>query len=193
MSDHGSAKKVSARLLAGLAVVVEVAAAAVIAVVAILAVLAAVRVVPAAGRELLNATGRTAELELMISDLLLTFIAIELMRIALAYIRGVNVLPTVIEAGLVAVIRQVVLFHPKENVLAQASALAILAISLGLVSYLLSKSVVTTAQGMAEFLGTDEERGSAAAEGAPASVPVEPATASEGTAPSVAAPAGTDP
>ena len=197
MTDLASAKQASTRLLAAVAVVVEFGAAAVIAVVAVLAVLAALRVVPSAGRELMNATGRTTDLEVMISDLLLAFIAIELMRIALAYIRRVNVLPTVIEAGLVAVTRQVVLFHATENVLAQAAALATLALALGLVWYLLARSGAMTVRGVAEeFLAADEE--AAAAGAAPASPPPTPAasltethtvaSASPGAAP--AAPAG---
>jgi len=179
MSDHASAKQASARLLAGVAVVVEFVAAAVIAVVAVLAVLAALRIVPSAGRELINATGDTAELEVMISDLLLAFIAIELMRIALAYIRRVNVLPTVIEAGIVAIIRQVVLFHPRENVLAQAAALATLALALGLVWYLLARSGAMTIRGVAEeFIQADEpEATEAGPVGAGASAGPAPATA----------------
>ncbi|HMK91920.1 MAG TPA: phosphate-starvation-inducible PsiE family protein [Thermoleophilia bacterium] len=165
MSGHGSPKQSSARLLAAVAVVVEFVAAAVIAVVAVLAVLAALRIIPSAGRELINATGHTAELEVMISDLLLAFIAIELMRIALAYIRRVNVLPTVIEAGLVAIVRQVVLFHPKESVLAQAAALATLALALGLVWYLLARSGAMTVRGVTEeFIEADRSEASAAQE-----------------------------
>ena len=164
MSDHGSAKRASARLLAGVAVVVEFAAAAVIAIVAVMAVLAALRAVPGAARELSHTVPGTAELEVMISDLLLAFIAIELMRIALAYIRRVNVLPTVIEAGLVAVTRQVVLFHPQENVLAQAAALAMLALALGLVWFLLGRSGAMTVRGVTEeFIEADEAEAAAGA------------------------------
>jgi uncharacterized membrane protein (DUF373 family) len=119
-----------AKGLARIALAVEFVAAVAIAVAAVLAVLAALRLIPGSAREIARGSTETADLVAMISDLLLAFIAIELLRIALAYIRGANVLPTVLEAGLVAVVRQVVLFHPVAHVLSEALSLAVLLLAL---------------------------------------------------------------
>jgi uncharacterized membrane protein (DUF373 family) len=142
------------RILVAAATVVEFAAAAVIAVVAMLAVLGAARFIPGAAREMFNESVAAPDVIAMISDLLLAFIAIELLRIALAYIRRVNVMPTVLEAGLVALIRQVVLFHPKDHVLSAAGGLALLILSLGVLWYLLARSGAMGSHGVEDELTT---------------------------------------
>jgi len=127
------------RVLTFAAVAIEFIAAVVIAVVALLAVLGAARFIPGAAREILDGSLDAPDITAMISDLMLAFIAIELLRIARAYIHHANVLPTVIEAGLVALIRQVILYHPKDHILAVAGGLALLILSLGLLWFLLAR------------------------------------------------------
>ena len=128
------------RFLTIAAIGIEFIAAVVIAIVALLAVLGAARFIPGAARQIIHGSLDSPDVTAMISDLLLAFIAIELLRIARAYIHRVNVLPTVIEAGLVAIIRQVVLFHPQDHILTAAAALALLILSLGGLWFLLSRS-----------------------------------------------------
>jgi uncharacterized membrane protein (DUF373 family) len=128
------------KILAQVATAIEFAAAVVVAITAMFAVVAAIRFIPGAAKEIVQLKAGTADLEVMISDLLLAFIAIELMRIALVYIRGVNVLPAVLEAGIVAVVRQVVLFHPADHGLSRAAALSVLVLSIGVLWLLLSRS-----------------------------------------------------
>jgi len=118
--------------LSRIALLIEFVAALAIAVAAVFAVLAALRLVPDSARQILRGSADTTDLVVMVSDLLLAFIAIELLRIALAYIRGAKVLPTVLEAGLVAVVRQVVLFHPVAHVLSEALSLAVLLLALAI-------------------------------------------------------------
>jgi uncharacterized membrane protein (DUF373 family) len=142
------------QILRTAATIVEFAAALVIAVVALLAVLGAVRFIPSAAQEMFNESESAPHVIAMISDLLLAFIAIELLRIAVAYIRRVNVMPTVIEAGLVALIRQVVLFHPKDDVLSAAGGLALLVLSLGILWYLLARSGAMGRHGVEDELAT---------------------------------------
>jgi uncharacterized membrane protein (DUF373 family) len=127
------------KTLTAAAIGVEFIAAVVIAVVALLAVLGAARFIPGAAREILDGSLDAPDITAMISDLMLAFIAIELLRIARAYLNRTNVLPTVIEAGLVALIRQVVLYHPKDHILAVAGGLALLILSLGLLWFLLAR------------------------------------------------------
>jgi uncharacterized membrane protein (DUF373 family) len=76
---------------------------------------------------------------------LVIFVVIELYRIAVAYMRREEVLPTVMEAALVAVARKLVTFDTHEDAtttLMKASALAILFLSVGGVWYLLRRAGV---------------------------------------------------
>jgi len=76
---------------------------------------------------------------------LIIFIIIELYRIADAYMRREDILPTVMEAALVAVARKLVTFdmHADATVtLFRAVALALLFIAVGVVWYLLRRSGV---------------------------------------------------
>jgi len=73
---------------------------------------------------------------------LLVFVIAELFKIALAYIRHEDVIPTVMEAALVAVARKVVILDVHEAasvVLMRSGALAIILIAISLSWYLLSR------------------------------------------------------
>jgi uncharacterized membrane protein (DUF373 family) len=78
----------------------------------------------------------------IISTALEVFIVIELFRIALAYMKHTNVIPTVFEAALVAVARKFVVFEPKEDYLQTALGLAALLLAIGVSWWLLKKSNV---------------------------------------------------
>jgi uncharacterized membrane protein (DUF373 family) len=78
----------------------------------------------------------------IISTALEVFIVIELFRIALAYMKHTNVIPTVLEAALVAVARKFVVFEPKEDYLQTALGLAALLLAIGISWWLLKKSNV---------------------------------------------------
>jgi uncharacterized membrane protein (DUF373 family) len=75
-----------------------------------------------------------------IDTVLVVFIVIELIRIALAYMNHQDVVGTVLEAGLVAVVRKLVIFESGDNVLPKAAALAILILAVGITWYLLRKA-----------------------------------------------------
>ena len=67
---------------------------------------------------------------LALDRILLLFIVVELFRIAIAYIQHQDVMHTVIEAGLVAVVRKIVLYNFADYGLQGAAAYAILLIVL---------------------------------------------------------------
>lgn len=74
---------------------------------------------------------------------LLIFVIAELFKIALAYIRHDDVIPTVMEAGLVAVARKIVVLDTHVSamdLLARCAALGILLVAVGLSWYLLSRT-----------------------------------------------------
>ena len=74
---------------------------------------------------------------------LLVFVIAELFKIALAYIRHDEVIPTVMEAGLVAVARKIVVLDthiPAMDLLAKCGAYGILLVAVGLTWYLLSRT-----------------------------------------------------
>ena len=74
-----------------------------------------------------------------IDTVLVVFIVIELIRIAVAYMQHKNVIGTVLEAGLVAVVRKLVIFESGEGMLEKAVALAILILAVGVTWYLLQR------------------------------------------------------
>lgn len=74
-----------------------------------------------------------------IDTVLIVFIVIELIRIALAYMNHQDVIGTVLEAGLVAIVRKLVIFESGDNILPKAAALGILILSVGITWYLLRK------------------------------------------------------
>ncbi|MBN2404438.1 MAG: phosphate-starvation-inducible PsiE family protein [Coriobacteriia bacterium] len=89
----------------------------------------------------------------VLDSVLVVFIVIELFNIALAYMRRKNVIATVMEAGLVAVVRKLVIFESGGDatyVLMKAAALALLIVAIGLTWYLLRRSGVCEAEGNQE-------------------------------------------
>jgi uncharacterized membrane protein (DUF373 family) len=75
-----------------------------------------------------------------IDTVLIVFIVIELIRIAIAYMHHRNVVGTVLEAGLVAVVRKLVIFESGEMVLQKAVAYALLIVAVGVAWSLLRRS-----------------------------------------------------
>lgn len=76
----------------------------------------------------------------VISTALEVFIVIELFRIALAYMKHENVVPTVFEAALVAVTRKFVVFEPKGDYMQSAFGLASLLLAIAVAWWLLKRS-----------------------------------------------------
>jgi uncharacterized membrane protein (DUF373 family) len=75
-----------------------------------------------------------------IDTVLIVFIVIELFRIAVAYMQHRNVVGTVLEAGLVAVVRKLVIFEGGPESLTTALALALLILSVGITWFLLRRA-----------------------------------------------------
>lgn len=76
----------------------------------------------------------------IISAILEVFILVELFRIAIAYMRHDNVVPTVLEAALVAVARKFVVFEGGENYLMTALGLSSLLLAVALSWWMLHRS-----------------------------------------------------
>ena len=77
-----------------------------------------------------------------IDTVLVVFIVIELIRIAVSYMQHKNVIGTVLEAGLVAVVRKLVIFESTEGMLEKAIALGVLILAVGITWYLLQRSTI---------------------------------------------------
>ncbi len=80
---------------------------------------------------------------------LVVFIIIELVNTAFAYIERKNVVGTVLEAGLVAVVRKLIIFDTDaaaSYVLMKGAGLAILILAIGVTWYLLRRSSATPLQ-----------------------------------------------
>jgi uncharacterized membrane protein (DUF373 family) len=82
------------------------------------------------------------EFTFIISTALEVFIVIELFRIALAYMNHRNVIPTVLEAALVAVARKFVVFEPKDAFLESALGLSALLLAIAVSWWLLKRADV---------------------------------------------------
>lgn len=76
----------------------------------------------------------------LINTVLEIFILVELFRIAMAYMSHENVIPTVLEAALVAVARKFVVFEGSNDYLAHAAGLGILILSVAVSWWLLSRA-----------------------------------------------------
>jgi uncharacterized membrane protein (DUF373 family) len=76
----------------------------------------------------------------IISTILEIFILVELFRIAVAYMRHENVIPTVLEAALVAVARQFVVFEGSGDYLKSSIGLSALLLAVALSWWMLAKS-----------------------------------------------------
>jgi len=75
----------------------------------------------------------------VLDTVLVVFIVVELFNIALAYLQQRNVVPIVLEAGLVAVVRKLVVFEGGGATLEKAAALAMLILAVGITWYLLRR------------------------------------------------------
>ncbi len=115
--------------------VVRVAEVALAVILGIVAVLGLVRLVAALIElESVHLGLSAAEMRGLLDLALVIFLVVELFRIALAYVAEHEVLPTVIEAVLVAVARKVVLYEFSVEGLAGALALAVL-LAVAVVAY----------------------------------------------------------
>jgi uncharacterized membrane protein (DUF373 family) len=82
-----------------------------------------------------------AQFSNVMGEVLQVFILVELFRIAIAYMRHENVVPTVLEAALVAVARNFVVFEsPDSQYLVKAIGLSALLLAVAVSWWLLSKS-----------------------------------------------------
>lgn len=80
------------------------------------------------------------EFNLLISAILGIFILVELFRIAIAYLKHEHVIPTVLEAALVAIARKFVVYEGGENFLQTAVGMSALLIAVAVSSLLLVKA-----------------------------------------------------
>jgi len=81
-----------------------------------------------------------AEFQIILAEVLQVFILVELFRVTIAYMKHENVIPTVLEAALVAVARKFIVFEGGSNYLATAAGLAILLLAVAITWWLLTKS-----------------------------------------------------
>jgi len=82
----------------------------------------------------------------VLDAVLVVFIIIELVNTAFAYIERRNVIGTVLEAGLVAVVRKIIVFDTDATasyVLMKGAGLAVLILAIGVTWYLLRRSSTT--------------------------------------------------
>ena len=82
----------------------------------------------------------TPQFNKLIGLILEVFILIELFRIAVAYMKHENVIPTVLEAALVAVARKFVVYEGAENYFLHAAGLATLLLAVAISWWLLARS-----------------------------------------------------
>jgi len=76
----------------------------------------------------------------IIGTILEIFILVELFRIAIAYMRHENVIPTVLEAALVAIARKFVVFEGKTDYLQTALGMSALLLAVALSWWMLARS-----------------------------------------------------
>lgn len=80
------------------------------------------------------------EFNSIIGTILEIFILVELFRIAISYMRHENVIPTVLEAALVAIARKFVVFEPTTDVLSTSIGMAALLLAVAIAWWLLARS-----------------------------------------------------
>lgn len=81
-----------------------------------------------------------SEFNSIIGTILEIFILVELFRIAIAYMRHQNVIPTVLEAALVAVARKFVVFEGGKDYLQYALGMCALLLAVAISWYLLTRA-----------------------------------------------------
>jgi len=82
----------------------------------------------------------SSRFNVIIGTVLEIFILVELFRIAIAYMKHENVIPTVLEAALVAVARKFVVFEGSENYLQTALGMSALLLAVAVSWWMLSRS-----------------------------------------------------
>ncbi|MBK5211738.1 MAG: phosphate-starvation-inducible PsiE family protein [Coriobacteriia bacterium] len=95
-----------------------------------------------------------------VSIVLDVFILVELFRIALAYMKHANVVPTVLEAALVAIARKFVMFEPAANISAlyYALGLSALILSVAVSWYLMMRTAaLASKEDINDFIFPDSE------------------------------------
>lgn len=112
--------------------------------VAVALVVLAIGMLMALGAELLALAGKNVvvdvvEFNKIIGMVLEIFILVELFRIAVAYMRHIRVVPTVLEAALVAVARKFVVFEGGSSYLANALGLSALLLAVAISWWLLAR------------------------------------------------------
>lgn len=80
------------------------------------------------------------EFTAVLAEVLQVFILVELFRVTIAYMKHENVIPTVLEAALVAVARKFIVFEGAANYLATAAGMAVLLLAVAIAWWLLTKS-----------------------------------------------------
>jgi uncharacterized membrane protein (DUF373 family) len=75
----------------------------------------------------------------LIDHVLVVFVFVELIAIAFAYLAGLGIVATVLEATLVAVARKIIAFEPGEHALERGLALALLLLAVSAGWFLLSR------------------------------------------------------
>jgi uncharacterized membrane protein (DUF373 family) len=75
----------------------------------------------------------------LIDHVLVVFVFVELIAIAFAYLAGLGIVATVLEATLVAVARKIIAFEPGEHALERGLALALLMLAVSAGWFLLSR------------------------------------------------------
>ncbi len=91
----------------------------------------------------------------IIDATLVVFIVVELFRVAVSYVQHKDVIPTVMEAALVAVARKVLVIDPSlhgQELMFKSVGLGFLVISIGATWYLLRRSGVGLDSGEADWL-----------------------------------------
>ena len=81
-----------------------------------------------------------SEFNIVVGGVLQVFILVELFRIAIAYMTHENVIPTVLEAALVAVARKFVVFEGVDNYLQTALGMSALLLAVAMSWWLLNRS-----------------------------------------------------
>ncbi|HEY5539960.1 MAG TPA: phosphate-starvation-inducible PsiE family protein [Coriobacteriia bacterium] len=76
----------------------------------------------------------------IMAEVLQVFILVELFRVTIAYMKHENVIPTVLEAALVAVARKFVVFESGSDALVTAAGLSALLLAVAISWWLLAKS-----------------------------------------------------
>lgn len=82
----------------------------------------------------------TEQFNILIGRVLEVFILVELFRIAMAYMRHQNVVPTVLEAALVAVARKFVVIEPTSALFQNALGLSALLLAVAISWWMLARS-----------------------------------------------------